>query len=334
MKITLNRMNGVPLYIQLESHLEYLICTGGYEEGDLLPSIRTLARNLRLSLGTVRRAYRELEARRLVESQQGRGVVVKWNKPGGGRAALDLELRRVLEDPVRRALAMGFSGEQVVRGVLEFLSAHSGRVEAVFVGFNSYIAERYAGLLERELGDIHLDVKPLALDTLRARAVAADGGVLTANFVITQLYHLAEVEQLLSGLDKTIIPIMVSLSRESHARLAALPAGSRIGIVCHEIMAPASFDAVAAYHPDRKRWIHAVPADKRRLAAIQRVCTVAVTNGLDEDTARRLLGDALPIVPLIYIPTPESMTRLRMVLSGGGDLAVSPSVALAGHEPE
>lgn len=315
-RFTLDRVTGVPLHLQLERHLEYLICTGIYKEGDRLPSIRILAEKLRLSPGTVRRAYDQLAERRLVAPRQGHGVIVKWSKPENAVVgSFDVELRAILKGPIVRAQSAGFSHEQIVRAILEMLGAQGENVKVVFLAFNEYVATRYAEVLQLELRDIPISITPVTLTAAQAREPAAISSLMSARFIVTQLYHLSDAEELTRGLAGEVLPITVALSRESHTQLEALPRSGKIGIVCPEATAPATFDAIAAYRPDRAAWVYASPSDHRSLAKIRSTCTIAVTTSLSEHASRKLLGESLSTVPLIYIPTPQSMTRLRIAFS-------------------
>lgn len=334
-RIRLNRHNGLPLHLQLERHLEYLICAGIYREGELLPSIRALARSLNLSPGTVRRTYARLTERGLARPHQGRGVTVTWRRVPRDRAGIDIELRAILETPIRRARTLGFSNEQVVRASLELLVGFEGKIRAVFVGFNAYVARRYATLLEDEFRDFGLSVAPVELGALQEREPRIMRDILPAPYVITQLYHLTDVERLFSGLGSTVVPFVVTLSRASHEQLAALRVTGKVGVVCPEPMAPATLDAVGTYYPLGKNLVHATPDDEAQLHKIRRGCQAVITNGVEESAARALFGPAMPVLPLIYVPTLESLNRLRLLLSRSvirpdDDAAEAPAAAAEG----
>lgn len=65
-----------PIYDQIVTRMRFAIASGTLSPGEALPSVRQLAMTLRVNPNTVARAYRELEAEGLVESQQGRGTFV------------------------------------------------------------------------------------------------------------------------------------------------------------------------------------------------------------------------------------------------------------------
>ena len=74
MKISQN--NGVPIYKQIADAFCSDILAGKYKQGEYLPSIRELARDLRISVITTMKAYETLELEGLVTASQGKGFYV------------------------------------------------------------------------------------------------------------------------------------------------------------------------------------------------------------------------------------------------------------------
>lgn len=68
--------SGVPIYQQIADQLKADILAGKLKEGDYLPSIRGLARDLKISVITTMKAYEQLEAEGLVTASQGKGFYV------------------------------------------------------------------------------------------------------------------------------------------------------------------------------------------------------------------------------------------------------------------
>ena len=77
MSIQLDRSSTVPIATQLEEHLTWLIATRILRQGDRMPSIRELGTALGIHHHTVRRVYRDMEARDLVSTHHGAGTTVK-----------------------------------------------------------------------------------------------------------------------------------------------------------------------------------------------------------------------------------------------------------------
>ncbi len=74
LKFKLDLKSGVPFYKQVILQVEMAIVDGRLENGDQLPTVRSLAVTLKINPNTVARAYNELEIRGIVNTQQGTGT--------------------------------------------------------------------------------------------------------------------------------------------------------------------------------------------------------------------------------------------------------------------
>ena len=77
MDIILSNSSGVPIYEQIEEQIKSQIMTGDLAAGDALPSMRVLAKDLKISVITTKRAYEDLERDGFIESVVGKGSFVK-----------------------------------------------------------------------------------------------------------------------------------------------------------------------------------------------------------------------------------------------------------------
>ena len=94
MEILISNTSGKPIYEQITAQVKSQIMTGALAAGDALPSMRTLARELRISVITTKRAYEDLERDGFIVTVPGKGSFV---------AAQNTELLR--EESLRRAEA-------------------------------------------------------------------------------------------------------------------------------------------------------------------------------------------------------------------------------------
>ncbi len=76
MDIIIRNSDNQPIYEQIYTQIKRAIITSQIEEGDALPSIRSLAKDLRISVITTKRAYEELERNGYVHSVAGKGFFV------------------------------------------------------------------------------------------------------------------------------------------------------------------------------------------------------------------------------------------------------------------
>lgn len=76
MTILIDNTGGVPIYEQIYSQIKAQIINGSLKEDDMLPSIRSLAKDLRISVITTKRAYEELERDNYIYTVAGKGSFV------------------------------------------------------------------------------------------------------------------------------------------------------------------------------------------------------------------------------------------------------------------
>ena len=81
MQIYLSNAGQEPIYAQITRQIKQQILSGALRPGDALPSIRLLARELRISVITTKRAYEDLERDGFILTQQGRGSFVAEQNP-------------------------------------------------------------------------------------------------------------------------------------------------------------------------------------------------------------------------------------------------------------
>jgi GntR family transcriptional regulator len=74
--LKISQNNGVPIYKQIADAFRSDILAGKYKQGEYLPSIRELAKDLRISVITTMKAYETLELEGLVTASQGKGFYV------------------------------------------------------------------------------------------------------------------------------------------------------------------------------------------------------------------------------------------------------------------
>ena len=76
MNIILSNSNGIPIFEQIENAIKEAIFSNELKEEDMLPSVRNLANDLKISFLTVKRAYDELEKTGFIKTVQGKGSFV------------------------------------------------------------------------------------------------------------------------------------------------------------------------------------------------------------------------------------------------------------------
>ena len=113
----LNPHSGVPVYRQLIDQVQAATATGTLLIGNQLPTVRQVAVDLAINPNTVLRAYREMEIRGLLETQQGSGSFIAQRETAGSPKDQRRQLTMLVEEFISRAGLAGFSVEQLLEAV-------------------------------------------------------------------------------------------------------------------------------------------------------------------------------------------------------------------------
>ncbi len=113
--------SGVPAYRQIIDQILGGIASGSLGPGDQLPTVRQLAVDLAINPNTVVRAYRELEIRGVLDTQQGVGTFITTATVRPDDAERQRQLDQLVGEFMARAGAAGFSADELVERVREFL---------------------------------------------------------------------------------------------------------------------------------------------------------------------------------------------------------------------
>ena len=103
MKLIVSNISGVPIYEQIKQQVKSAILSGELKENESLPSLRTLAKELKISVLTVTRAYNELEEEGFVRNMQGRGCYVLGRGSELIREQLICKIENDLTDAINTA---------------------------------------------------------------------------------------------------------------------------------------------------------------------------------------------------------------------------------------
>jgi GntR family transcriptional regulator len=122
----LDLATGVPAYRQIIDQVLGAIAAGTLQGGDQLPTVRQLAVDLSINPNTVVRAYRELEIRGILTTQQGIGTFVTTQPVPVDEAVRQRQLDHLIGDLLARAGAAGLTADEVVVRLQEFINEQRG----------------------------------------------------------------------------------------------------------------------------------------------------------------------------------------------------------------
>lgn len=116
----LKQNSGVPIYQQIAESFKIDILAGKYKQGEFLPSIRGLAKDLKISVITTMKAYEQLAQEGLVTAAQGKGFYVNAQDSDMIREQHLRKVEDALTDAIAAAKIAGLSDEEL-RGMLDAL---------------------------------------------------------------------------------------------------------------------------------------------------------------------------------------------------------------------
>lgn len=120
-QLRLDPATGVPVYRQIMDQITGALSSGTLASGAQLPTVRQVSVDLAINPNTVLRAYRELEIRGVLDTQQGTGTFVAERPALLDVSARSRRLDHLLGDIAARAGEGGFSLEEVIKGLRERL---------------------------------------------------------------------------------------------------------------------------------------------------------------------------------------------------------------------
>ena len=120
MNIIISNSSAQPIYEQISAQIKSKIISGELKEGDALPSMRLLAKELRISVITTKRAYEELERAGFIVSVTGKGSFVSMRNPELIREEHLKKIENLMREIAELAPACGLSLEEL-REMLELV---------------------------------------------------------------------------------------------------------------------------------------------------------------------------------------------------------------------
>lgn len=124
--IQIDLRSDLPIYLQLIEQIKQQIADGTLKPGDQLPTVRSLAEELRVNFNTVARSYRVLDEAGVISTQQGRGTYITEKPPPEISDRLRHEsLTALASRYAREAHRLGFSNEEIRQKLLDQIEAQT-----------------------------------------------------------------------------------------------------------------------------------------------------------------------------------------------------------------
>lgn len=123
----LDSSSGVPFYRQIIDQVLLAVAGGRLKAGAQLPTVRQLAVDLSINLNTVAKAYREMEIRGIVETQQGTGTFVSARRPDPKAREKKRAVNELVDGLIANGEARGIAIDELVDALMERMEGYRRR---------------------------------------------------------------------------------------------------------------------------------------------------------------------------------------------------------------
>jgi len=110
----LDPKTGIPFYRQIIDQIKFGIASGNLKTGEQLPTVRSLAVDLKVNLNTIAKAYKELEIQNILETHQGTGTFINENKIKISAKEREEKLKEICNEFTSIAHSYGFGIDEII----------------------------------------------------------------------------------------------------------------------------------------------------------------------------------------------------------------------------
>ena len=219
----------IPIYRQLVDQIRAAVRQGRLTAGQKLPTVQEVSCDLSIAVGTIKRAYDELEREGIVEKVQGRGTFICY-RPADSGSRKD-QAMAAIDEMLDRLEGMGFSPTEVnifLDLKLRQRAQEESRIRIAVVECNTENLTRMSEQLRRI---DRVELYSYLVSTVREYPynLAED-----TDLIVTTATHADELEQLL-GDRKKVIRVALRLESSCMLELLRLQRGQKVGILCSSL---------------------------------------------------------------------------------------------------
>jgi DNA-binding transcriptional regulator YhcF (GntR family) len=287
---------------QLRELLVHRIARGLYPIGVQLPGTREFAVEVGANRNTVAKVYGELAREGLVQIVPGRGAFVMGRIDASAGQEPSEQVAHLLDDAVSRARLFGLTRNAVLELVEERISAiyDTASPRLVFVECNPFDAQLGSSELTTQLGT---PVESVLL------ADIPPSGALPFDVATTCLFHIDEVERLLSERDVRVVAVNTLPEPDALLAMAHLRVGTRVGIVAANEAGVERFSLLVLTYCHAQIQSLIAPSN----AALDELAGWAdvLVSGLSAAAQTRRRANGRPVIVLAFHVDPQSVQSIR-----------------------
>jgi GntR family transcriptional regulator len=291
-----------------------MISSGSFRSRKL-PSVRALAKDCGLSVNTVVRAYEGLRNEGIVSGAVGRGTFVNTTPQSLKKQTRDVLLRRLVEHSLEEALSLEYSIEEFSAAVESYIREKTEMIKKLSLVFIECNIEQVFHFTEHLELDPHIRRIPVLLNDLTMENRAVLEQVAESDIIVTSFYHLDEVSDLLSHLDKPIVG--VSLEPEIHTivRIAKIPEESTVGLVTtSEAFQKIIREVLGELHFSFRRILETHSSDRDAIHRVVRQCDAVLVSPKQRQVVESIAGGNTDIIEFVFTPDRTSINNVKVAL--------------------
>ena len=217
----------IPIYQQLVDKVRTAVKQGSLSDGQQLPTVQELSQELGVAIGTVKRAYDELERQGLIEKVQGRGTFVRYRPHQSGSSRE--QAMAAIDDLLERLEDMGFTASEInifLNLKLRERSEQESRVKVALVECNSENLTCMADQLRTING---IDLYSHLLESIEQYPYKLDDSL---DLIVTTIEHAPYMEQVIPA-GKRLAKVALRMKSQCMADIIKIKRGKRVGILCY-----------------------------------------------------------------------------------------------------
>jgi GntR family transcriptional regulator len=231
MEIRIEPRSQLPVYVQLQEQLKFLILSGELEPGARLPTAKQLGGYLQINRNTVLKAYQELVRDGLIECRRGAGCSV-LEQPAGLPSSVFANLLEVIDDAIEQASELGVGPDDFA--ALAYSRAKQRqdvqvKRRLIFVECSPEGAEALARKIEDRL---HVDVTPVVLRDFEQPTPEVEELLQDVDVIATTFFHIQDLRKLLPDTKRKLVALSVKPHLDSLVEIAAIPRDTTVLLVC------------------------------------------------------------------------------------------------------
>ena len=314
MGFQIKRKNGIPIYIQLKEQIMDEIRGGRLMGGEQLPTERQMAEGLSISRNTVSMAYKELEKEGVLISYQGRGTFVATSDQVFRREGRKERVLKVVDLAIEESAELGFSIDDFTEIVTDRVQEKKSvfqQAKVAVIECNREQLDFYSEQLHYGLG---ITVVPIILDELISNSEKVKRVLAEVDLVVTTVYHVEEVFDLLSG-KKKLVAVALEPEVNVIVRIArSFPAKKTLLVCLTDKFAQSIKLYLGQSGIDAADLEHTITRDREELLRLLKGVKMVLVSPGRKREVEKLVGPNTEVIEFVLKPDQGSIGRLNSAI--------------------